>query len=218
MSDEDPDPSNYADDKELITAGEMNYKDYVRQILTRIPAFMNAEAAELAELYPRLYFKLEEQEAESISCQGDIKHEHSGDALERQLVMDCIRELLKRKARIRLQMKQPVKLARMKRAPMGLKRRKNIQELVIELSDDIGDLMAYHNKLGGDYVQNVLHKDLNTGNNGVNSIWNPSWDNGLYGEDEAQEIGRDVEKLIFDDLLEEVVLQFWVSPKELCSS
>lgn len=218
VSDEDPDPSNYADDKELITAGEMNYKDYVRQILTRIPAFMNAEAAELAELYPRLYFKLEEQEAESISCQGDIKHEHSGDALERQLVMDCIRELLKRKARIRLQMKQPVKLARMKRAPMGLKRRKNIQELVIELSDDIGDLMAYHNKLGGDYVQNVLHKDLNTGNNGVNSIWNPSWDNGLYGEDEAQEIGRDVEKLIFDDLLEEVVLQFWVSPKELCSS
>ncbi|GLJ30356.1 hypothetical protein SUGI_0600640 [Cryptomeria japonica] len=217
VSDEDPDPSNYADEKELMTAEEMNYKDYVRQILTRIPAFMNAEAVELAELYPRLYFKLEEQEAASISGQEDIKQGHSGDDLERQLVMDCIKELLKRKARLRLQMKQPVKLARMKRAPMGLKRRKSIQELVHELSDDIGDLMAYHNNLGGDFVQSALNKDLNTGNIGVNSIWNPSWDNGLYGEDEAQEIGRDVEKLIFDDLLEEVVLQLWVSPAELCS-
>ncbi|KAH9300983.1 hypothetical protein KI387_012566, partial [Taxus chinensis] len=207
---EDPDPSNYVNDKELTARG-MNYKDYVWQILMRNPTFMNIEAAEAMELYPRLYFKLQEQEAASMEEDG--KRRHSGDALERRLVLDCVKELLKRKARLRFQLKQPVRLSRTTSASLAFKRKKSIQDLVLELSEEIAGLMAYHaqesshnkvrnDKLGGDFIQSVLKKDLDTGNN---SIWNPSWDNGVFGEEEGQDIGREIEKLIFDDLLEEVI-------------
>lgn len=195
-------------------ACEMDYRDYVWEILTNNPTLMNAEGADSTELYPQLYYKIEEQEAASFSG----KQRLPGDALERRLVMDCVKELLKRKTRTRLQMKQRPSILKLRRASFaqGLKRKRRIPDLVEELCDDIGELVDYHavpfdDDVANDSLFTMLLRDLNMTRIGVNSIWTSSWDDGMFGEGEAQEIGRDIEKLLFDQLLEDVILDFLVA-------
>ena len=55
------------------------------------PTLMNAVGADSTELYPQLYYKIEEQEAASYSGTLQLP----GNALDRRLVLDCVKELLK---------------------------------------------------------------------------------------------------------------------------
>lgn len=191
---------------------EMDYRDYVWEILTNNPTLMNAKGADSTELYPQLYYKIEEQEAASYSG----KQQLPGDALDRRLVLDCVKELLKRKTRTRLQMKQRPSITKLRRASfaLGLKRKRRFPDLVEELCDDIGELVDYHavpfDDIANDSLYTMLLRDLNITRLGINSIWTSSWDNGMFGEVEAQEIGRDIEKLLFDQLLEDIILDFAV--------
>eukprot|EP01018_Ginkgo_biloba_P003400 Gb_07004 [translate_table: standard] len=186
-------------------------KDFVRRILMNNPTLINAEAADSIELYPQLYYKLEEEEAAMFSSDNNAKQRREGDDVERRLVIEVVKELLKRKTRRRMQMNQPMVTTLIR--SVGIKR-KNIDELVEELCDDIDELMGYHvvayddtsnEKFESDSLETMLMRDLTVRHYDINSIWKPSWDNGMCGEDEGQEIGRDIEKLVFDELLEEFI-------------
>lgn len=214
-------PSNYGDEmklaRPLVDSDEIDCKEYVWQMITKNITLMD-DGAEQTELYSRLYHKLQEIEIASFGSLESGKQWHAVESLERRLVLDCVKEVLQRKARLKLQMKEPLLSSGRRKVSLGLKRN-SISDLVQELRDDVAELRAYQQVLpshddvrnetfGEDFLYGVLQKDLNLGSVGVISIWKPSWDNGMYGEEEAHDCVKDIEKMVFDELLEEIICDF----------
>ncbi|XP_020518257.1 uncharacterized protein LOC18426613 isoform X2 [Amborella trichopoda] len=119
-------------------------------------------------------------------------------------IMDCVHELATRKSQREALTAYPL-LKQSFRSP----KTKSFVDLVGELGEDMENLMTYvetsYRFFSRESIDVMLERDISCRRIDVNGVWDLGWECGFFG---GEEVIREVEKHVFNGLIEETVREF----------
>ncbi|XP_050366222.1 uncharacterized protein LOC126784763 [Argentina anserina] len=167
---------------------------YLKQIVIKSQVFLNT-----AEALFRLEIPFGILDASSSN------YDHDDYNCNIKLTLDCSYEIMKRKGKRQELAVHPnfVKVS------ISFVKVESLDELVRELSRDIDEVRVYgkNGKLEcgvEEYVPRMLELDVNNREPDLNCMWDLGWDVNVFGFVEVDEVVRDLERLVFSGLIDEL--------------
>ncbi|CAA7041681.1 unnamed protein product [Microthlaspi erraticum] len=123
---------------------------------------------------------------------------------DKNLLLDCGYELMKRKGRF-----QELSVHPFVKVPISSSKVNSLDNLVRQLSKEFEKLRAYGREcytesLVEDYLPKVLERDVHHKDPNLNSMWDMGWNDSMLAFIEKDDVIRDIEREIFSGLMEEV--------------
>ncbi|XP_013699312.2 uncharacterized protein LOC106403019 isoform X2 [Brassica napus] len=172
--------------KETLSENEMNLK----KIVVKSQLFLDTFEA---------LFKL--------NIPLNVLHEVGGNNYhqeDKNLLLDCGFEIMKRKGRF-----QELKVHPFVKVPISSSKVNSLDHLVRQLSKEFEKLRTYGREcytesLVEDYLPKVLKRDVYYTDPNLNSMWDMGWNDSMDAFIEKDDVIRDVEREVFNGLLEEI--------------
>lgn len=172
--------------KETLSENEMNLK----KIVVKSQLFLDTFEA---------LFKL--------NIPLNVLHEVGGNNYhqeDKNLLLDCGYEIMKRKGRF-----QELKVHPFVKVPISSSKVNSLDHLVRQLSKEFEKLRTYGREcytesLVEDYLPKVLKRDVYYTDPNLNSMWDMGWNDSMDAFIEKDDVIRDVEREVFNGLLEEI--------------
>ncbi|CDY52064.1 BnaA09g53360D [Brassica napus] len=172
--------------KETLSENEMNLK----KIVVKSQLFLDTFEA---------LFKL--------NIPLNVLHEVGGNNYhqeDKNLLLDCGYEIMKRKGRF-----QELKVHPFVKVPISSSKVNSLDHLVRQLSKEFEKLRTYGREcytesLVEDYLPKVLERDVYYTDPNLNSMWDMGWNDSMHAFIEKDDVIRDVEREVFNGLLEEI--------------
>lgn len=123
---------------------------------------------------------------------------------DKNLLLDCGYELMKRKGRF-----QELSVHPFVKVPISSSKVNSLDNLVRQLSKEFEKLRAYGRECYTespveDYMTKVLERDVHHKDPNLNSMWDMGWNDSMLAFIEKDDVIRDIEREIFSGLMEEV--------------
>ncbi|KAJ0252517.1 Uncharacterized protein HA466_0117070 [Hirschfeldia incana] len=137
----------------------------------------------------------------------NVLHEVGGNNYyqeDKNLLLDCGYEIMKRKGRF-----QDLSVHPFVKVPISSSKVNSLDHLVRQLSKEFEKLRTYGREcytesLVEDYLPKVLERDVYYKDPNLNSMWDMGWSNSMDAFIERDDVIRDVEREVFNGLLEEI--------------
>ncbi|KAK6938813.1 DUF3741-associated sequence motif [Dillenia turbinata] len=168
-------------------------ENHLRQILIKSQLFLDT-----AEALFKLNIPGSILHASIDSCQDE----------EGKILLDCAYEIMKRKGRL-----QELAVHPFVKIPFGSSKVRSLEDLVKQLHKDFEVLKAYRsngNNEGDtiDYLHEMLERDAQDRYPDTNTLWDFGWNQMMKMFLEKDEVARNVERHILNELLDEVTTGF----------
>ncbi|KFK31823.1 hypothetical protein AALP_AA6G163100 [Arabis alpina] len=123
---------------------------------------------------------------------------------DKNLILDCGYELMKRKGRF-----QELSVHPFVKAPISSSKVNSLDQLVRQLSKEFEKLRAYgkdcyNGSYVEDYTPKVLVRDVYHKDPNLNSMWDMGWNDAMFAFIEKDDVVRDIEREVFSGLMEEI--------------
>ncbi|KAF8049394.1 hypothetical protein N665_2222s0007 [Sinapis alba] len=172
--------------KETLSENEMNLK----KIVVKSQLFLDTLEA---------FFKL--------NIPLNVLHEVGGNNYyqeDKNLLLDCGYEIMKRKGRF-----QELSVHPFVKVPISSSKVNSLDHLVRQLSKEFEKLRThgrecYTESLVEDYLPKVLERDVYYKDPNLNSMWDMGWNDSMKAFIEKDDVIRDIEREVFNGLLEEI--------------
>ncbi|KAG9440976.1 hypothetical protein H6P81_021141 [Aristolochia fimbriata] len=130
---------------------------------------------------------------------------HRDEKRESKLVLDCAYEIMKRKGRRKELVFHPSVTM-----PIVSMKIKSLDDLVKELNRDLAHLQGHREPQGDDYdaaryLHKILDREIKDTNPDANCMWEFGWNCRMFAYIEKEEVIRDVEKHLFNRLIDEII-------------
>ncbi|CAE6224680.1 unnamed protein product [Arabidopsis arenosa] len=120
---------------------------------------------------------------------------------DKNLILECAFELMKRKRRF-----QELSVHPFVKAPISSSKVNSLDHLIRQISKELEKLRAYGRDchIGSDVEDYVLERDVHYKDPNLNSMWDMGWNDSMLAFIEKDDVMRDIEREVFSGLLEEI--------------
>ncbi|EOA12911.1 hypothetical protein CARUB_v10025887mg [Capsella rubella] len=121
---------------------------------------------------------------------------------DKNLILDCGFELMKRKRRF-----QELSVHPFVKTPISSSRVNSLDHLIIQISKELEKLRAYgrdYYHIGSHVEDYVLERDVHHKDPNLNSMWDMGWNDSMRAFIEKDDVMRDIEREVFSGLLDEI--------------
>ncbi|KAL8141198.1 hypothetical protein V2J09_007219 [Rumex salicifolius] len=200
------DPESKPQERELIHLSDFEEKQqpltgdeiYLKKILITSQVFLNT-----AEALFKLNIPLGILNASFITCQEEEEEEEGT-----KLITECAYEMLKMKGK-----RRELVFYNRKNAIISNMRLKTLDDLVRQLHKDFEKLRTYGKTMNSDkdhaeYLLKMVERDMHHKDMDVNCMWDLGWIDSVFAYVEMDEVIRDVEKCVINELIDGVLEEF----------
>lgn len=172
------------ENKETLSENETNLK----KIFVKSQLFLNTAEA---------LFKLKIP----LNVLHDATGGNNYDQEDKNLILDCGFELMKRKGRF-----QELSVHPFVKVPISSSKVNSLENLIRQLSKELEKLRAYsRDSHTGSHVEDyVLERDVHHKDPNLNSMWDMGWNDSMFAFIEKDDVMRDIEREVFSGLMEEI--------------